>query len=100
MKEGEGGLRDLHSLQWLAYVLLGSGDLKALEASGALTGPQLHAIEAALDFLLNIRTALHNAEGRKVDVLGLGMLTAVGKGLALVGEGKATKRRSDGATKG
>lgn len=69
VKEGEGGLRDLHSLQWLSHVLLGSGNLKVLQEKGALTEAQFDAIECAQDFLLDVRSALHHAEGRKVDVL-------------------------------
>jgi len=69
VKEGEGGLRDVHSLQWLSYVLLGSSDLDILRQREVLTEEQLNAISDAIDFQLNVRTALHHAEGRKLDVL-------------------------------
>jgi [protein-PII] uridylyltransferase len=69
VKEGEGGLRDVHSIQWLSYVLLGDDQLETLAAKQVLTPYELQALERALDFLLNVRTCLHHAEGRKVDAL-------------------------------
>ena len=69
VKDGEGGLRDIHSLQWLAYVLLGSGDLETLVQSGILTEGQLDEMRNAFDHILSVRTMLHSVEGRKSDVL-------------------------------
>jgi [protein-PII] uridylyltransferase len=69
VKEGEGGLRDVHSIQWLSYVLLGDDQLETLAQKQVLTPYELQALERALDFLLNVRTCLHHAEGRKVDAL-------------------------------
>lgn len=69
VKEGEGGLRDVHSLQWLSYVLLGDDRLEVLTEKQVLTSDELGAIHDAVDFLLNVRTCLHHAEGRKIDSL-------------------------------
>ncbi|MGI8908019.1 MAG: [protein-PII] uridylyltransferase [Candidatus Sumerlaeaceae bacterium] len=69
VKEGEGGLRDVHSLQWLAYVLLGDDSLETLFNRHVVSETELQAIVEAVDFLLNVRTCLHHAEGRKVDAL-------------------------------
>lgn len=69
VKDGEGGLRDVHSLQWLAYVLLGRADLDVLAERSVLHSSELGAIREALDFMLSVRTALHTTEGRKIDAL-------------------------------
>lgn len=69
VKEGEGGLRDIHSLRWLAFARLGTGDLQALVDRRILRPQELQALSAAEDFLLSVRSALHLSDGRKVDVL-------------------------------
>lgn len=69
VKEGEGGLRDIHSLQWLSYALLGSTDLNTLPKKGVLEEAELKALLEAMDFMLCVRTALHTQERRKADVL-------------------------------
>lgn len=69
IKEGEGGLRDVHSMQWLAYVVLEAATLEELADKGVLSRYELDITKAALDFLLCVRNILHACEGRKVDVL-------------------------------
>ncbi|MFH0794362.1 MAG: [protein-PII] uridylyltransferase, partial [bacterium] len=69
VKEGEGGLRDVHTIQWLSYVLEGSADLKTLVARGLLTKSDLRQLKLAMDFLLRVRNVLHTLEGRKHDTL-------------------------------
>ncbi len=69
VKEGEGGLRDIHSLIWLSYAILNSGSLKVLTERDALRPEELEKLNKATDFLLSIRSALHLAEGRKIDSL-------------------------------
>jgi [protein-PII] uridylyltransferase len=81
VKDGEGGLRDVHSMEWLSYVLLGSSDLQTLVKRNLLTGEELAAVNRAMDFLLCIRTVLHSSEGRKVDVLTFDKQPAVARTL-------------------
>jgi [protein-PII] uridylyltransferase len=69
VKEGEGGLRDIHSLIWLSYALLNSADLDVLVARNILATEELQSLYTAMDFLLSIRTSLHLNEKRKADVL-------------------------------
>lgn len=69
VKDGEGGLRDVHSMEWLSYVVLGSSDLHTLVKRDILRDEELDSITRAMDFLLRVRTLLHATEGRKVDVL-------------------------------
>ncbi len=69
IKEGEGGLRDTHSLLWLAYAQLGSAESYALVEHGILEANELLAMADAVDFLLCVRSLLHDLEGRKADNL-------------------------------
>lgn len=69
LKEGEGGLRDLHSVEWLAHGLLSQSDLSALVDREIWSKAELDAVVGAADFILAMRTLLHQAEGRKVDTL-------------------------------
>ncbi|MCC6347410.1 MAG: HD domain-containing protein, partial [Nitrospirales bacterium] len=67
IKEGRGGLRDIHSLSWLARVVLhvgGEGDLGKV-----LAPPEYRRFTRAFDFLLRIRLCLHAASRRKNDTL-------------------------------
>lgn len=81
VKEGEGGLRDVHSLQWLSYVILDSSSLQVLIERDALRPPELEKLAEATDFLLSIRSALHLAEGRKIDALAFNKQPVVARDL-------------------
>ena len=59
LKEGSGGLRDLHSLGWLVRALPGSAPGDRERA----------ALEDAWEFLLRLRSALHLETGRRTDRL-------------------------------
>ena len=59
LKEGSGGLRDVQAMSWTAWAVAGRGDLRALEDSGLLRASERSALEAAHDFLMRLRSALH-----------------------------------------
>ncbi len=67
VKEGRGGLRDVHSLWWLARVELRVGD--AADLLKAVPNLDLQRLLRAHDYLLKIRACLHAASGRGNDVL-------------------------------
>ncbi len=71
LKEGRGGLRDIHALRWaeLARPVLEQGDAQALEAAETV--------------LFDARVELHRATGRPVDRLVLQDQDAVGAALGL-----------------
>jgi len=69
VKEGCGGLRDVHAAFWLAYVVFGTTDLTHLGSRGPLSAAETRALLKAEDFLLGLRNALHILEGRKCDHL-------------------------------
>ena len=65
IKNGEGGLRDLHGARWAAQVVRGG---LALAGCG-LAAAELLEVDAAHETLLRFRNALHGLAGRKVDRL-------------------------------
>ncbi len=69
LKEGAGGLRDIHSVRWLLLVLEASRDLSTLEEIKILTAEEMKALRKAEEFISKIRNALHALSPRKTDVL-------------------------------
>lgn len=69
VKEGEGGLRDLHTAMWLAKVKYVVQDLPELIAKGILTESEYEEVRAARDFLWRVRNALHFLSGQHQDQL-------------------------------
>jgi [protein-PII] uridylyltransferase len=69
VKEGEGGLRDLHTAMWLAKVKYVVQDLAELVAKGVLTESEYEEVRAARDFLWRVRNALHFLSGQHQDQL-------------------------------
>jgi len=67
VKEGEGGLRDLHTAMWA----LKAKDGKTFEpfSLGLINASDRKALETSLDFLLWVRNDLHFNAGRKADQL-------------------------------
>jgi len=67
LKEGSGGLRDLHSMGWAARVLLGSSEVEGMVRAGLLRGREAEAVSDAGEFLIRLRTALHLQNGKRGD---------------------------------
>ena len=59
IKEGEGGLRDLHTALWMAKVKFKTNKLDELVLKGVITERERNEIEAARDFLWRVRNGLH-----------------------------------------
>lgn len=72
VREGPGGLRDLHLAEWLAAVSFPStrGDVwQQLQRLGVVTRRDLQQVTAARDFLLTVRNWMHWHTGRSADTL-------------------------------
>lgn len=63
LKDGSGGLRDLHRLRWAAACLLGEVGLDALVGARYLGAADRRELAAAGDTLLSARCALHLVRG-------------------------------------
>ena len=84
LKEGRGGLRDVHALAWAA------------EADDVLAGGDDEALREAYDVLLDARVELHRVTGARGDVLALQDQDAVADRLRLRDADAAHGRRERG----
>ncbi len=65
LKEGEGGLRDIHAITWIGLGCLGCGRMTGLAGEGLLTDDEVAFVGEARDFLWRVRNHLHYlARGR------------------------------------
>lgn len=69
VKEGFGGLRDVHHLLWTAGVLGCTASLEGLADAGYLSEHNRELLAEAFDWQLKVRAALHYLAGRKTDRL-------------------------------
>ncbi len=72
LKEGRGGLRDRHTLNWLAQVRYGVPShavLATLTAEGVLSSTEAEALERATRTLARVRAWLHAITGEARDIL-------------------------------
>ncbi len=64
LKEGKGGLRDLHTLYWIAKYLYPIDDIKELVELDVLTAAELRTFQRAEEFLWRVRCHVHYVAGR------------------------------------
>ncbi|KAA5606735.1 [protein-PII] uridylyltransferase [Roseospira marina] len=64
IKEGKGGLRDLHTLFWIARYLYSVSDMNELIGLGVLTPRSARKFAKARAFLWSVRAHLHYLSGR------------------------------------
>lgn len=69
LKEGEGGLRDIHTAMWLAKVKFRIHQLDDLVRKGVVTEQEVKEVVGARDFLWRVRNALHFLSGQHQDQL-------------------------------
>jgi [protein-PII] uridylyltransferase len=70
VKEGEGGLRDIHYALWIAQAKFKVKTFDDLLPKGVLLEKELRTFEKGLNFLLLIRSELHYLAERREDRLG------------------------------
>jgi len=69
LKEGQGGLRDFHTMLWIARIKSGLTQVRDLEYQGYLSHEEFEQLTDALEFIGNVRNRLHLLNGRKYDQL-------------------------------
>src|SRR6185436_8960267 len=69
LKEGEGGLRDLHTALWMAKVKFKTNKLDELVQKSVITERERGEIAEARDFLFRVRNSLHFITGQHQDQL-------------------------------
>tara|TARA_B100001123_G_scaffold7622_1_gene9428 strand:- start:395 stop:3040 length:2646 start_codon:yes stop_codon:yes gene_type:complete len=69
LKEGPGGLRDIHTMEWIAQRCLGVANLRNLIPLNYLTETELRGLIRGKNFLWRLRNALHFLSDRSEDRL-------------------------------
>lgn len=69
LKEGQGGLRDYHTMLWIARIKSNLKQFRDFEYHGYLSHDEFESLRKSLRFIWNIRNRLHHITGRKCDQL-------------------------------
>src|SRR4051794_6068594 len=78
VKEGKGGLRDLHTLYWIAKYIYRIDDVAKLVELGVLSAEESARFERAQIFLWTVRCHLHYLAGRAEERLTFDLQTEIG----------------------
>ena len=84
IKDGKGGLRDLHTLHWLAKYLYGDGVNPATVEAQVFTSEEYTTFRRCVDFLWSVRCNLHFLAGRAEERLTFDVQTAMAERLGYV----------------
>lgn len=71
LKEGRGGLRDYHTMLWIAKIESNIKQARDLEYYGYLSHDEFQSLTESLEFIWQVRNQLHLMMGRKCDQLHL-----------------------------
>ena len=87
VKEGKGGLRDLHTLHWLAKYLYGVDGFEGLVERGLCNPATALRFAKAQDFLWTVRCHMHYLAGRQEDRLTFDLQTDVARRMGYMDRG-------------
>jgi [protein-PII] uridylyltransferase len=79
IKEGKGGLRDLHTLYWIAKYIYRIDDVGKLVGLGVLSAAESARFARAQNFLWTVRAHLHYLAGRAEERLTFDLQTEIGR---------------------
>ncbi len=91
IKEGQGGLRDIHTAMWIARAKCGAVKLHDLPEAGLLEARDAAALERGRDFLWRTRNELHFLAGRHQDRLTFESQEQASRRLGYAAEGKLSE---------
>src|SRR5690606_4004262 len=81
IKEGKGGLRDLHTLLWITKYVYGIEDVAELVGRGLLTAEEHRRFVQASEYLWTVRIHLHYLSNRPEERLTFDMQTEIAKAM-------------------
>jgi [protein-PII] uridylyltransferase len=84
IKEGAGGLRDLHVMGWVGLARYGVSHADEMLRAGLLTTPGHRQALRASDVILRVRNEAHFQTGRRSDILALELQPAVAERMGYV----------------
>ncbi|MEW6209674.1 MAG: [protein-PII] uridylyltransferase [Acidobacteriota bacterium] len=71
VKESAGGLRDLHTIEWVGHELFGARSIEDLRDGSFISDAECAVARRAYDFIARVRNESHFATGRKTDLITL-----------------------------
>jgi len=69
LKEGQGGLRDYHTMLWIGQIEMNMKQPRDFEYFGLLSHEEFQTLNSSLSFIWNVRNRIHHLCGRKCDQL-------------------------------
>ncbi|MBI1212497.1 MAG: [protein-PII] uridylyltransferase [Alphaproteobacteria bacterium] len=88
VKDGKGGLRDLHTLFWIAKYLYRVEDTSDLVSAGLLTDDEYRTFSEAEAFLWDVRCHLHYLTGRAEERLSFDVQMELARRMGFTDEGR------------
>lgn len=85
LKEGQGGLRDYHTMLWIARIQSDIKQSRDLEYYGYLSSHEFEKLSRSLDFVWSVRNQLHLLMNRKCDQLHLEHQTSLADAMKVKG---------------
>src|SRR5271169_6250492 len=89
VKEGKGGLRDLHTLFWIAKYIYRTDDVGRLVELGVLSAEESLRFDHAQSFLWTVRCHLHYLAGRAEERLTFDLQAEIGRRMGYADEGRS-----------
>lgn len=83
LKEGQGGLRDYHTMTWIARLKYNLKQSRDLEYLGLFSNAEYERLSRALTYIWGIRNRLHHMTARKTDQMRFEHQIALAKSLAM-----------------
>ena len=87
IKDGKGGLRDLHTLQWLSKYIFGQEVGQPAVEAGIFTPEEVQTFRRCEDFLWRVRCFLHFLTGRAEEILSFEVQPAMAQSLGYTSRG-------------
>jgi [protein-PII] uridylyltransferase len=87
IKDGKGGLRDLHTLNWLSKYVFGQEVGAAAVEAGLYTEDEVQTFRRCEDFLWSVRCFLHFLTGRPEEVLSFDVQPMMAQSLGYTSRG-------------
>jgi [protein-PII] uridylyltransferase len=87
VKEGQGGLRDIHTARWIARAVQNAKTFDELARNRIVSAADVAKLREARDFLLRVRNQLHFSTGKHQDQLTFEEREKAAAALGFAGEG-------------
>lgn len=92
IKDGYGGLRESNMISWMSYILYGTQNTKDLIGK-EITEEEHKIYRSSLEYIFQVRNALHNISKRKLDVVNFDVLPELSSKLGFINKPRYTKER-------